>query len=167
MDHYETLGVARTATKDEIQKAYHEMAVKYHPDANPGDAKSASRMAEINTAYQILRNPAKRKEYDLTLGGGGTARPQAPQPGSGPRPGPSPQPGGRRPSAGPMSDLLGGMMGEAFSNSGSGGSSGQTTTAGGVPVVTIELTAAEALRGATKTIYVNKRPLNIQIVIRR
>ena len=109
MDHYETLGVARTATKDEIQKAYHEMAVKYHPDANPGDAKSASRMAEINTAYQILRNPAKRKEYDLTLGGGGTARPQAPQPGSGPRPGPSPQPGGRRPSAGPMSDLLGGI----------------------------------------------------------
>ncbi|MEA3508666.1 MAG: DnaJ domain-containing protein, partial [Synergistota bacterium] len=65
-DYYETLGVSKDATQEQIQKAYRKLARKYHPDANKSDS-AQDRFKEVNEAYEVLRDPEKRKKYD-TLG---------------------------------------------------------------------------------------------------
>ena len=63
-DYYKILGVNRNASKDEIKRAYRKLALKTHPDRNPGDAKAEERFKEINEAYQVLNDPKKRARYD-------------------------------------------------------------------------------------------------------
>src|SRR5438874_3532287 len=63
-DYYSTLGVAKTATEKEIKQAFRKLARKTHPDVNPGDKSAESRFKEINEAYEVLGDPAKRKKYD-------------------------------------------------------------------------------------------------------
>ena len=63
-DYYDILGVPRTATADEIKKAYRKLAVKYHPDKNPGDAAAEEMFKKINTAYDVLGDEEKRRQYD-------------------------------------------------------------------------------------------------------
>lgn len=63
-DYYKILGVAKTATADEIKKAYRKLAVKYHPDKNPNDKKAEEKFKELNEANEVLGNPEKRKQYD-------------------------------------------------------------------------------------------------------
>ncbi|MGH7700422.1 MAG: DnaJ C-terminal domain-containing protein [Gemmatimonadales bacterium] len=63
-DYYQTLGVAETASKDEIKKAFRRLAKQYHPDRNPNDTQAAERFKEINEAHDVLSDPAKRKQYD-------------------------------------------------------------------------------------------------------
>jgi len=63
-DYYEILGVDRNADESAIKKAYRRLAIKYHPDRNPGDREAAERMKEINEAYAVLSDPHKRKLYD-------------------------------------------------------------------------------------------------------
>ena len=105
-DHYETLGVSRQATPEEIQKAYRQMARKYHPDLNPNDAKAKEKFQQVQTAFDVLNDPQKRDLYDRygnayeTFGGGG------------PRPGPHPWTSAGGPGAGgvdiDLEDLFGG-----------------------------------------------------------
>lgn len=66
-NYYETLGVDKNATEEEIKKAYRALSKKYHPDLNPNDPEAEKKFKEINTANQILSNPEKRKVYDMTL----------------------------------------------------------------------------------------------------
>ena len=63
-DYYEVLGVARGATEDEIKKAYRKLAVKFHPDKNPGDKTAEEKFKELSEAYEVLNEPQKRAAYD-------------------------------------------------------------------------------------------------------
>lgn len=63
-DYYEVLGVARTATPEEIKKAYRKKALQYHPDRNPGDSEAEAKFKQAAEAYEVLSNPEKRQRYD-------------------------------------------------------------------------------------------------------
>lgn len=63
-DYYKTLGVSKTATQDEIKKAYRELAKKYHPDKNRGNKAAEDKFKDINEANEVLSDPAKRAKYD-------------------------------------------------------------------------------------------------------
>lgn len=64
LDYYNVLGVERTATADEIKKAYRKNALKFHPDKNPGDSEAEKKFKEISEAYEILSDEKKRQTYD-------------------------------------------------------------------------------------------------------
>ena len=78
-DHYQILGVSRTATSEDIQKAYREMARKYHPDLHPDDDAAKEQFKKVQTAFDVLNDPSKREMYDrygssfegVGAGGGG------------------------------------------------------------------------------------------------
>ena len=63
-DYYEILEVTKTATVEEIKKAYRKKAIQYHPDKNPGDKEAEEKFKEAAEAYDVLSNPEKRSRYD-------------------------------------------------------------------------------------------------------
>ena len=78
-DYYEVLGVSKSASDEEIKKAYRKLAKKYHPDMNPDSKEAEAKFKEANEAYEVLSNPEKRAKYDQfghagvdpNFGGGG------------------------------------------------------------------------------------------------
>ena len=63
-DYYDVLGVSRTASDEEIRKAFRRLARKYHPDSNPGDKQAEAKFKELNEAYSVLSDPKKKQIYD-------------------------------------------------------------------------------------------------------
>lgn len=105
-DYYEVLGVARNASEAELKKAYRRLAMKYHPDRNPGDSATEDRFKEAKEAYEVLADPRKRAAYDQ-FGHDGVD--------------PAAGFGGGRSSygAGPsFSDIFGDVFGDIFGNRG-------------------------------------------------
>lgn len=117
-DYYKILGVDRKASEDEIKKAYRKLALKHHPDRNPGDKKAEEKFKEINEAYQVLSDQSKRSRYDQ-LGESYNSWQQRGAPGGGfnwedwyaPNQG-----GNVRVEVGDLDDLFGGGFSDFFRN---------------------------------------------------
>jgi molecular chaperone DnaJ len=105
---YDTLGVKKDATHDEIRKAYRKLARQYHPDKNPGDAAAEEKFKEVQTAYDVLSDAEKRKQYDRFGSANG-------------RPGAGGGPGGFNVDFGDFGDL-GDLFGNLFGGGGARGS---------------------------------------------
>jgi molecular chaperone DnaJ len=142
-DYYDVLGVKKSATQDEIKKAYRKLARQYHPDANPNDPKAEEKFKEVSSAYEVLSDPEKRKQYDLgptSFFGQGAPR------------------GGYRgqqapPMGGDWADLFGNLFGGGFG--GFGGGRRQRSPERGEDVsVAITLSFEDALKGVTTKISV-------------
>jgi len=113
-DPYEVLGVDRKASEAEIKKAYRRLARKFHPDVNASDAAAKRKFQEIAAAYEVLKDPKRRKHFDMTGDTGGAPEGGAPRPsGAGPFGGGSPF-GGT--AGGPSSFRWSGDFGDLFSD---------------------------------------------------
>jgi curved DNA-binding protein len=177
-DYYKILGVERNANKDEIKRAYRKLALKTHPDRNPGNKKAEEQFKDINEAYQVLSDPEKRARYDQ-LGESYSQWQQGGAPAGGFRWEDwfttAPSGGNYRVEVGGLEDILGGEFSEFFRRI-FGGMPDMGTPASGrsptrrngraqVPAyqqdVTISLT--EAYLGTTRQIQIDGRRLEVKI----
>ncbi|HOH96199.1 MAG TPA: DnaJ domain-containing protein, partial [Candidatus Enterocola sp.] len=147
-DYYEVLGIAKTATEDEIKKAYRKKAIEFHPDKNPGNKEAEEKFKEAAEAYDVLGNPQKRQRYDQFghAGVNGSAGD-----------------GGFGNFAGGMSmedifsqfgDIFGGHFG--FGGGGRSSRSGHTVNRGSNLRVKVKLSLKEIATGVEKKIKVKK-----------
>jgi molecular chaperone DnaJ len=140
-DYYEVLGIAKNADEGEIKKAYRKLALKYHPDKNPGDASAEEKFKEAAEAYEVLSNPEKKAQYDRFghagmgqggFGGGGMNMDDI---------------------FSQFGDIFGGAFGGSFGGSRGGGS---RVVRGTNLRVKMKLTLEEIAEGVKKKIKVNK-----------
>jgi curved DNA-binding protein len=179
-DYFKILGVDRKSSDDDIKRAYRKLALKYHPDRNPGDKKSEETFKEINEAYQVLSDPEKRRRYEQ-LGESYTHWQQ--------RGAPSgdfnwedwftqPQPGRNvRVEVGDLGDVFGGGLGDfsEFFRRIFGGMGGMNSTyqggsqrVSGVPPrqafqQEVEISLKEAYQGTTRKIQINGKQREVII----
>ena len=177
-DYYKILGVSKSASPEEIKKAYRQLARKYHPDLNQGDEQAEQRFKEVNEAQEILSDPEKRAKYDQYGQYWQQAAAGTP-PGAGMGADFS-QYGGFEDFINELLGRFGGMPGGmgtgnsrtyTYSTGGSGGFSGFESAFGGglpnMPVADIEaaitLTFAEAFHGSLKHLQLNNETIKVRI----
>lgn len=151
-DYYEVLGVDKSASADEIKKAYRKMAIKYHPDKNPGDKEAEEKFKEAAEAYDVLSNPEKKQRYDQFghAGVGGAA-------------------GGGFNAGGfsmedifsQFGDIFGGRFGGGFGGFGGfgggfGGGRGARVQRGSDIRIRVKLSLKEVVHGVEKKVRINK-----------
>ncbi|KHD87286.1 MAG: molecular chaperone DnaJ [Bdellovibrio sp. ArHS] len=161
-DLYSTLGVSRSASAEEIKKAYRKLAIQYHPDKNPGDKKAEEKFKEISQAYDVLSDAKKREMYDQfghagAQGFGGGAGPGGfgGAGGFGGFGGFGNQGGAGGASGGdPFQDIFGDVFGEIFGNArGGAGARGRRQQAKGTDLrYTLNISFEDSALGAEKVI---------------
>jgi curved DNA-binding protein len=165
-DYYRVLGVDRNADEKEIKRAYRRLAVKFHPDKNPGDKEAESRFKEINEAYEVLGDPGKRAKYDRL--GASYERWQ--------RTGGAPggfdwsqwmggAPGGVRVEVGDLEGLFGGGFSDFFEAifGGMAGAGAARAARGRDLEQRVSISLEEALHGTQRRIRRNGRNLEVKI----
>lgn len=140
-DYYETLGVNKGASQDDIKKAFRKLARKYHPDLNPGDKTSEKKFKEINEAYTVLGDAKKREEYDrfgkTPFEGGGAWHEEARTPG--------------------YEDMFEFGMGDIFGNIFGRSTGAEALHAKGEDILmALTITLEEAFTGTQKTLHINR-----------
>lgn len=143
-DYYETLGVDRGASDDEIKKAYRRAAKKYHPDLNPGDKEAEQRFKEVNEAYEVLSDSQKRARYDQYGHAGVDPNYGAGGPGGGF--------GGFDVDFGDIGDIFSSIFGGGFG--GGRRSDPNAPRRGGDTAASLNLSFEEAAKGCKKTVHV-------------
>tara|TARA_R110000868_G_scaffold8205_7_gene42770 strand:- start:84766 stop:85884 length:1119 start_codon:yes stop_codon:yes gene_type:complete len=136
--YYEILSVSKTVEQGDIKKSFRRLAMKYHPDRNPGDAEAEANFKEVKEAYEILSDPQKRQMYDR-FGHAGVNQQAGPGPGAG---------------AGGFGDIFGDMFGDIFGGGRRGGGGGPRPEAGSDLRYGLEITLEEAVHGFEKEITV-------------
>lgn len=155
-DFYQTLGVNKSATPEEIKKAYRKLAMQYHPDKNQGNKKAEEKFKEISEAYEVLSDAEKKKNYDMFGHAGANGNPF----GGGGAQGGNPFGRGGNPFGGgfgqaDINDLFGDIFGEAFGGGARTRSSSQKSSArskGADLRYTLTITFEEAATGTEKVI---------------
>ena len=169
-DYYQALGIEKTATPEQIKKAYRKLARQHHPDVNPNDQGAEQKFKEINEANEVLSDPEKRKKYDR-FGADWQRYQQQP---AGARPGGQPGadfdwsqysqggPGGGSPfgEGEDFSDFFGSLFG---SRGGAGGGRGAGPRPGPDYQAELTLSLAEAYHGGPRTITVHGKNLRLTI----
>ena len=161
-DYYEVLGVSKSASDDEIKKAYRKLAVKYHPDKNPGDKEAEAKFKEINEAHDVLADKQKRARYDQ-FGHAGVGGAGSPFGGAGG----NPFAGGNFNFNGqtfnfdfgggsPLDDIIGSIFGF-------GGGGARRPRRGADYQTAVTLTFEEAIFGTTKKVSVEGHDLKVKI----
>jgi curved DNA-binding protein len=169
-DYYLVLGIAKTASAEEIKKSYRRLARKYHPDMNPGDKAAETRFREVTEAYEVLADTEKRRKYDQF---GKYWKQPAPVNSR-----PAGAPGGYRSanSSGAdvdfanygsfdefLNELLGRKTGAARPKTGGEDFASATTSANGDRDATINLTMMEAFKGVEKSFTIGNESIKIRI----
>lgn len=168
-DYYSILGLTKTATEEEIKKAFRKLAVKYHPDKNAGNKEAEEKFKEINEAYEVLSDPEKRKMYDRyganwdQFNGAqqGTHQYQGASPGGGQYDHFEGDPREFFGESGDFSDLFG----EFFNRSGAAGSGrrGGRKYKGQDYNAAMSITLEEAFHGTARVITVNEQKIRITL----
>ncbi len=170
-DYYKILGLERSASADDVRKAYRKLAMQYHPDRNPGNKQAEEKFKDINEAYQVLSDPQKKARYDQL----GSAYSNWQQRGG--RPGDfdwsqwfgGGGPGGNvRVEYGDLNDLFGeeGMFSDFFRSifGGTGGAQTATRTRQAPAYQqAVMITLEEAYRGTTRALQTNGRRIEVRI----
>src|SRR5947209_8966730 len=144
-DYYEILGINRTATEQEIKSAYRRLAVKYHPDKNPGDAEAEDKFKEAAEAYSVLSDADQRRRYDR-FGHAGVSSSAG---GAG---------GWGAPGFGGIEDILGDLFGfgDVFANGARGSSRRSAQQRGADLRYDLEITLEQAAEGMTAQLRIPK-----------
>jgi molecular chaperone DnaJ len=141
-DPYEVLGVSKTATDAEIKKAYRRLARKHHPDVNPGDTSAQKKFQEIAAAYEVLKEPERRRRFDASGDPGFPSGAPGAAPGGG-----FPWGGGARGRSVRFSGDLSDLFSDLFSGLGAGGSAEEEEDA----TSSLTVPFREAVQGGTVT----------------
>jgi len=144
-DYYDIMGVPKSASQDDIKKAYRELVKRYHPDLHKDDSQAPRHMSEVNEAYDTLSDPAKRQQYDTYGKSGPTGFPGAGQPWAG-----AGETTGESFGGFDIGDLFGSFMG------GFGRQQQEETPRGRDLSVNLTLTLGEAIFGAKREVQVRR-----------
>ena len=166
-DYYKILGVERSASAETIRKAYRKLAMKYHPDQNPGDKAAEERFKELNEAYQVLSDDQKRARYDQL----GSAYSNWQQRGGSPRDfnwGDWSSRGGTRVNMDDLNEMFGGDSFSDFFRSIFGGAGASSATSGRARPSTgyqhpVTISLDEAFHGASRQVQTETRRMEVKI----